>query len=726
MKKSTASKNQTRLLGWLLGLLLTGDVLNAQRFFFEDFESLPLGPNVEEGLAGDAVWTKTPPAGWVADDSQMPGFGTAQDGIVEWAGWSFANRIWWTTTAGDQRRTEYTRGSGTVMIADPDEWDDAAHDQGFFNAFITTSPASFPVQPTNSLLVTFDSSWRPEARDDGLPNFPVDSEGNRTNDQTGVILVAYNGSTNFTEVLRWSSVSDLPTFKPDGDFINEAASLALNNPAGVTNVSLRFGMIYAANDWWWAIDNLAVGVPPFLSSITNNGVTFTAFIAEGLGRTVDLNRPITAQLNGTNITVSAPTREGDRVLVTYDQAPTVFVPRATYQVRLTFFNQAGQQLEETISFTAPGYASVATTPTRLTTTLTDTDFLTVNEAAAITTRLDGTNLPVSAPGRVETTVLVTNSLPAGQLFASGARLTLEVTYRTASGQVLVEPVPVAIPTYRPLPASIATALGTGAQPGMRWSTHQISTNRGNAIALAEQQLAGGLGPNTADLTGAVNGFFNIDFVNFEQGAGAAGRFQSGGEGNFAVADAAIPGIPDGHLGGTDNIATECLTFVELPAAGLYAMVVNSDDGFQLSAGTTNNTRQIVLGRVDGGRGATDSVVYFTAPTNGVYLFRLLWFEGGGGASVEWSTISADETRALVGGTQPGALRAFRTRTVPEPGGGSGGGISSAARSGDNLVINFTGALQTSTNLAGPFAPISGATTPYSVPMTNSLRYFRAQ
>ena len=43
--------------------------------FAEDFDGLPLGPNEDEGLPGDAVWTKTPPAGWAIDDSGMPGGG---------------------------------------------------------------------------------------------------------------------------------------------------------------------------------------------------------------------------------------------------------------------------------------------------------------------------------------------------------------------------------------------------------------------------------------------------------------------------------------------------------------------------------------------------------------------------------------------------------------------------------------------------------------------------
>jgi len=51
--------------------------------FAEDFEGLPLGPNVDEGLAGEAVWTDTPPEGWTIDESGVPGIGDpATDGVA--------------------------------------------------------------------------------------------------------------------------------------------------------------------------------------------------------------------------------------------------------------------------------------------------------------------------------------------------------------------------------------------------------------------------------------------------------------------------------------------------------------------------------------------------------------------------------------------------------------------------------------------------------------------
>jgi hypothetical protein len=93
--------------------------------FAEDFEGLVLGPNVDEALAGDAVWTDTPPEGWSVDESGIPGLGLdATDGMTEWAGWAFTDKAWWIEAAEDQDRSLFELGSGIVAVADPDEWDD--------------------------------------------------------------------------------------------------------------------------------------------------------------------------------------------------------------------------------------------------------------------------------------------------------------------------------------------------------------------------------------------------------------------------------------------------------------------------------------------------------------------------------------------------------------------------------------------------------------------------
>lgn len=215
-------------------IVITGE---KAALFFEDFNSLPLGPKVDEGLAGSNVWTKTPPAGWSIDDSGVPGAGTSNDGVTEWAGWSFADRVWWATTAGDQQRTQFTKGTGAVAVADGDEWDDQPRAAGNQTTFLKTPPIALSGAAADTVVLRFDSSWRAEAPQ-------------KTN-----VRVAYDGGTP-VEVLRWESEG--PLLHPDN--VNETVTLPLHNPAGAQSMVITFGYLDAGNNWWWAIDNLEVTV----------------------------------------------------------------------------------------------------------------------------------------------------------------------------------------------------------------------------------------------------------------------------------------------------------------------------------------------------------------------------------------------------------------------------------------------------------------------------------
>ena len=234
----------------LLALVLAfGGVAQAQTrhtILSENFESLPLGPNLDEGLAGEEVWTVTPPAGWTNDTSGVPGVGTAQDGVTEWAGWSFTNKDWWAQTAGDQRRTEFELGQGTVAVADPDEWDDAGHADsaaaGWYKTYLSTNAIDLSTSKAGTAQLWFDSSWRPE----------FDSNYR----QTGILTVSFDGGDPI-ELFLWESDSTSPNFKDD-DSTNETIFLDIDNPVGAASMVLTFGMFDAGNDWWWAIDNIRV------------------------------------------------------------------------------------------------------------------------------------------------------------------------------------------------------------------------------------------------------------------------------------------------------------------------------------------------------------------------------------------------------------------------------------------------------------------------------------
>lgn len=250
---------------------------------FEDFEGLALGPNQEETLAGTNVWTNVPPTGWTIDNSGMPGYGNpATDGVKEWAGWSFANKDWWVTAAGNQDRALFTRGQGTVMIADPDEWDDLdgpARTQisqpqtpdDLYDSFIKTKVINIPAGiPAGRIKLSFDSSWRDEGMDD------LD----RDNNQTATIKVKYNNVANPIEVLHWDSDPEGSKFHNDAP--NErVASLDLQYNGTATTMQLEFGLTKAWNDWWWAVDNISVEVPAAPSILRIDTNTGRGFLVGG-------------------------------------------------------------------------------------------------------------------------------------------------------------------------------------------------------------------------------------------------------------------------------------------------------------------------------------------------------------------------------------------------------------------------------------------------------------
>lgn len=208
----------------------------------EDFEGVPLGPSAEEAPPG-SFWTDVPPAGWVVDDSGVPGAGDpANDGVTEWAGWSFVSKSWWAQVAGDQDRSLFDNGNAVVAVVDPDEWDDMDHLPGLYNAFMSTPVIDISGVDAGTLWLAFDSSWRQE------------------DTQTASITVQFDSGAPI-EVLRWESGGGDPAFfKPDA--VNETVAVELNNPAGAQEMVITFGMLDAGNDWWWAVDNIQVTAFP--------------------------------------------------------------------------------------------------------------------------------------------------------------------------------------------------------------------------------------------------------------------------------------------------------------------------------------------------------------------------------------------------------------------------------------------------------------------------------
>ena len=173
----------------------------------------------------------------------------------------------------------------------------------------------------------------------------------------------------------------------------------------------------------------------------------------------------------------------------------------------------------------------------------------------------------------------------------------------------------------------------------------------NSSYRAERQLANRLiqpttlAPytNEAANTPTNYGFYTEPVaINYERCGQSTGFFP--GDNNF-------PGIyPTNYNCPADGPANFAMaaTIKQSVAAGLYRMGVRSDDGFKVTVGTNATTTDLLLGIFEGGRGSLETTFDFVVTTNGVYNFRLLYWQGGGGADVEWYWINrATGDRELV-------------------------------------------------------------------------------
>jgi len=169
----------------------------------------------------------------------------------------------------------------------------------------------------------------------------------------------------------------------------------------------------------------------------------------------------------------------------------------------------------------------------------------------------------------------------------------------------------------------------------------------NTAARAELQLAGLLAGPSGPVTNAISGtpspssYTETEVINYKQLVGDADQGQLPGDVVFPFGDSVPPSL----------MAIEATAYLKLPA-GVVTFGVASDDGFRLIGGYDAG---LVLGTYDGTRGSQVPtefpVLVYQA---GLYPVRLIYYDGGGGASIEFYTVnnaSAPNTsgRVLVNG-----------------------------------------------------------------------------
>jgi hypothetical protein len=272
-----------------------------------------------------------------------------------------------------------------------------------------------------------------------------------------------------------------------------------------------------------------------------------------------------------------------------------------------------------------------------------------------------------------------------------------------------------VANYVTLPASMANPVGSGNanDSGFKVRVYQIATTLETSSPAAEAALAGKNGDNLALTSGTdTNGYF-VDpavtsVINYDVNPNTNGT------------SIPFPGIP-GATGSKENFAAEVLTYIQLPAAGYYQMAVRSDDGFRLTAGLSGDPNALVLGLFEGAREPLDTIFGFQVPQVGVYPFRLLYYQGGGGASLKWSSVSDAGDQVLINDpTDPTAFQAFRSisssGTNPSP-------FITLQLSGSTAVFTWPGGgtLESSGDLK-TWTTVQGASSPYRVAASGTQFY----
>ncbi|MDP7453531.1 MAG: LamG domain-containing protein, partial [Arenicellales bacterium] len=274
---------------------------------------------------------------------------------------------------------------------------------------------------------------------------------------------------------------------------------------------------------------------------------------------------------------------------------------------------------------------------------------------------------------------------AAQLFAPNTEHIMTFSYVDTDGNARNLEKGFQVRDYSMVDAGLMVDSSLKGDSGFIANITQISTGQSgresmhaNRSANAERQLNGEyIDPdfeeaylNEADLDADMGWSYYpviVEYVNQDQNA-----FEGGVEsGNFTSTrggypDEEIPGIP-GWYDSTDGIVGEYLTLLQLDA-GVYTFGVNSDDGFRATIGANyNDILAQEVGVFDGARGAGNTQFTFYISEAGLYPYRVLWYEGGSGASIEIFSL-VDGERVLINDPDvEGAIKAYTPKgaTVDE-------------------------------------------------------------
>jgi hypothetical protein len=208
---------------------------------------------------------------------------------------------------------------------------------------------------------------------------------------------------------------------------------------------------------------------------------------------------------------------------------------------------------------------------------------------------------------------------------------------------------------------------TKSSPGWLIRLHQANETLEDTFAERENVLAGtrpdSLGfplenfamDTSATITDWIHGHtFALDVpVNLNAGNIAIGVSDN---------ESAIPGIP-GFEGSTQYITSEIRLVLEVPRAGLYRFGLHASGGLHVVTGNVYDSFDAVeLVSFEGDRAAETVRFDLEFERNGLYEFRVLWFNAEENPSLEWWTLNEEDTPILL--NSENGLKTYPD--IPEP------------------------------------------------------------
>ena len=290
---------------------------SAKTFYAENFNAATLLAEVTSGAerrmpAGDntPVWN-TPQGTGLGLSSGVNVFTNAvNDRIVEFAGFNLARTDFWRNGDDQGRSTAFAAGTNVIAVADSDEFTDGggtggSGDEAEFNVFLRTPIFSIPLNANVSqMTLSFLSSFRVEE------------------DETSRVRVWVNGAQ--------TALLDVPNNGANAASLVTYTWAQLGSPAPGSTMQLEFAHEDADNNWWWAFDDISVGIPNQVPVIQEGE---TAALNTGINASAPVTFNVTDGDGDPIIwSVSSAATNGNAVVTTSSnsQATITYTPAPNY------------------------------------------------------------------------------------------------------------------------------------------------------------------------------------------------------------------------------------------------------------------------------------------------------------------------------------------------------------------------------------------------------------